>query len=409
MTKKQKILVSSILLIAMFQYPNIATSPAVHKIQTEVFSNYPLSTIQTVMAVSSISAPLSSLLSSFLIRRKVMSKRFAVIFGVTILGMVGVLSALFHTKLWFLGVLSGLLGLSGGFYVTSSLSILIDSFDGELRQKVTGLQALFVSAGGVLLSIIGGLLVEIVWYGSYAFMMIALPLAAYSAFAIPRITKETAEITDELPPSSSDTVKKVDKSKFNIDILYYVLCQMLMFFFYLVCNHNISVHLARSGVENYSVAAGFASAFAMGGSVLFSSFFKKMTQRFGDMLIVIGFLLQFVGYTLLNLCDFSIILMMFSVFLVGSAQGTLCPQCTLSVSKRVDETTSTLAMALVSTVAAGAGGFLSPVIITNVTEAIAGDNTNFRYQFTAFLALATAIIFFILNKYRAKKQAGMYD
>ena len=394
----------------MFQYPNIATSPAVHKIQTEVFSNYPLSTIQTVMAVSSISAPVSSLLSSFLIRRKVMSKRFAVIFGMTVLGMVGVLSALFHTKLWFLGVLSGLLGLSGGFYVTSSLSILIDSFEGEQRQKVTGLQALAVSAGGVLLSIIGGLLVEVVWYGSYAFMMIALPLAVYSAYAIPKITKETAAKDAEKPaPVLPDAPKKVDKSKFNIDILYYVLCQFLMFFFYLVCNHNISVHLARSGVESYSVAAGFASAFAMGGSVLFSSFFKRLTQKFGDMLIVMGFLLQFVGYTLLNLCDFSLILMMLSVFLVGSAQGTLCPQCTLSVSKRVDETTSTLAMALVSTVAAGAGGFLSPVIITNVTEALAGDNTNYRYQFTAFLALAAAVIFFLLNKYRAKKQAGLYD
>jgi MFS family permease len=131
-------------MIAMFQYPNIATSPAVHKIQSEVFTSVSLSTIQTVMAVSSITAPISSLLTSFLIRRGYMTKRFASIGGMAILGLVGVLTVIYHRSLWFLGVLSGLMGWSGGMYVTSSLSILIDSFEGDQRRRVTGLQALAV-------------------------------------------------------------------------------------------------------------------------------------------------------------------------------------------------------------------------------------------------------------------------
>ena len=110
MTKQQRILVSCILMIAMFQYPNIATSPAVHKIQSEVFTSVSLSTIQTVMAVSSITAPISSLLTSFLIRRGYMTKRFASIGGMAILGLVGVLTVIYHRSLWFLGVLSGLMG-----------------------------------------------------------------------------------------------------------------------------------------------------------------------------------------------------------------------------------------------------------------------------------------------------------
>lgn len=402
MTKQQRILVSCILMIAMFQYPNIATSPAVHKIQSEVFTSVSLSTIQTVMAISSITAPISSLLTSFLIRRGYMTKRFASIAGMAILGLVGVLTVIYHRSLWFLGVLSGLMGWSGGMYVTSSLSILIDSFEGDQRRKVTGLQALAVGAGGILLSILGGILIEIKWFYSYAFMMVALAIAFYGIYAIPK----GAGAVEKIDNGSGVTTKR---SKFNVDILYYVLCQFLLFFFYLVCNHNISVHLANSGVKNFSVAAGFASGIAMAGSVTFSSFFKQLSRKFGDMLIVIGFLLQALGYTLLNVCDFSLFLMMFSVFLVGSAQGTLSPQCTFSVSKRVDPSTSTIAMALVSTVAAGAGGFLSPVIITNLTTALAGNDTNYRYQFTAFLALAAAVIFFFLNRYRAKKQAGLYD
>jgi len=405
-------LVSSILLIAMFQYPNIGTSPAVHTIQTEVFADHSLSTIQTVMAMSSIMAPLSSLFSSYLIRKDLISKRFASIFGMFLLGMVGVIAVLFHSKLWVLGLLSALMGTSGGFYVTSSLSILIDNFEGEQRRKVTGLQSLFVSAGGVLLSILGGALVNIAWYGAYAFMMVGIPIAMYAAVAIPK-AKKPARLSSVAAAAAAEdaaaAAEPVKKSKLNLDVMYYVLCQALMFFFYLVCVNNISVHLANSGVNNYSVAAGFASGISMAGSVTLATFFKPLSKKFGDMLIVIAFCLMFVGYTMLNICDFSLLLMLLGVFLVGSAQGSLSPQCTLSVSKRVDASTSTIAMALVSTVAAGTGGFLSPVIMTNLTTALAGDSTNFRYQFTAFLTLATALIFFICNKYRAKKQAGMYD
>ena len=173
-------------------------------------------------------------------------------------------------------------------YVTSSLSIRIASFEGDQRRRVTGLQALAVGSGGILLSIIGGILVEIKWFYSYAFMMVALAIAFYAIYAIPK----GAGAVEKIEGDHGVTTKR---SKFNVDILYYVLCQFLLFFFYLVCNHNISVHLANSGVRNFSVAAGFASGIAMAGSVTFSSFFKQLSRRFGDMLIVIGFLLQALG------------------------------------------------------------------------------------------------------------------
>ena len=81
----------------------------------------------------------------------------------------------------------------------------------------------------------------------------------------------------------------------------------------------------------------------------------------------------------------------------------------VSISKRVDDSTSALASSLANGVAPGLGSFLSPIIITNFTVAVAGNNTNFRYQFVAFLALAFAVVLFLLNKYREKKLAGKYN
>ena len=144
------------------------------------------------------------------------------------------------------------------------------------------------------------------------------------------------------------------------------------------------------------------------GSFCAALLFKKLSPRFGDMLIAMAFCLMFIGFTILNICDFSLVLMYLGIFILGSSLSFVTPQCTYSVSKRVDESTSTLATALLNALAPGVGSILSPYVVTNLTIAIGGDSTNFRYQFTAFFALVIALIVALLNKYRAKKLAGRY-
>ena len=57
MTKNKKFLMWSILLIAAVQMPNLALSPSINQIQTTVFPDYSLSTIQTTMQLPNLISP----------------------------------------------------------------------------------------------------------------------------------------------------------------------------------------------------------------------------------------------------------------------------------------------------------------------------------------------------------------
>ena len=398
MPKEKKLLMWSILLIALFQMPNIGITPAINRMYTEVFTDKPLSAIQTAVGLTSLTGPIVSLIWAFLIRKDIATKRFAILFGTFSLSLAGVLAIFLHGKLWNIGLLAVLLGCGAASYVPNSTSLLVDNFDGDQRRRVAGRQVVFSSLGGIFFCIVGGIVASRLWYGGDLLMMLMIPVAIYSLFVIPSYKDSTLAYA-----------QSCKKSKLNPDTFYYDLWQFFLYFLYLVFANNISVHFARSGISNPSVAAGFAAAVAMVGSFAVSNVFKKLSSRLGDMMIPLAYVMIFIGFSILNLCDHSLILMFLGICITGTSMGMLPPQCVVSVSKRVDESTSAIAMALLMAVAAGLGGFLSPIVTTNVTMALGGESTNFRYQFMAFFALALAVIVFFLNKYRAKKQAGMYD
>ena len=387
----------SILLIALFQMPSVAITPAINKMYTDVFSDKPLALVQTVVSITGLMGPIVSLMWAFLIRRDIATKRFSVLFGVTSLSLAGLFAIIIHNRLWHIGVLSVLLGFGAASYVPNTTSILVDNFSGEVKRKITGRQTIFASLGGIIFCIVGGYIVNFRWFGGYLLFMLMIPVAIYSFFVIPKYR------------SGSRTAEKTKKSKLNPEIFYYVVCQFFFYFLYLVFANNIAVHFAQSGQANAAVAAGYATAVAMLGAFTASNLFKKLSPIFGDMLISMAFFAIFIGYTILNLFDHSLLMIFVGVFVTGLAMGTIPPQSILSTSKRVDESTSSLAMALITAFASGIGSFFSPIIITNLTMALGGESTSFRYQFVAFVALALSVIVFFLTKYRAKKQAGLYD
>ena len=229
--------------------------------------------------------------------------------------------------------------------------------------------------------------------------MIGIPMCIYSVIAIPKTEKKKA---------AADGAVKV-KSKLDPDVFYYIVLIFLFMFLYNSGSSNMSTHLENSGIENYAMIAGFVTAAQMGGTMIMSMFFSKLSEKLGDMLLVCAFLAVFVGFTIVNVFHSSVVMIFVGIFIMGTSMPCLGPQCLLSISKRVDDSTSALASSMANGVAPGLGSFLSPIIITNLTVWMAGNNTNFRYQFVAFVALGFAAIIFVLNKHREKKLAGKYN
>ena len=387
MTKQKKFLMWSLLLIAMVQMPTLALTPGINQIKTTVFAQQSLSAIQTAMQLPNLISPFATITLAFLIGKGILTKRTACIAGLFIVGFTGALAMVAHTQFWHLCLLSVTLGLGISGYISNATSLICDNFTQQERQFISGYQTSFINGGGIIMSLCGGALAGLMWYGGYLMLLTAIPVAIIALFAIPRVKAVKQE-------------KKVKKQeKLHRDVFFYSAAIFFFMLTYNVCGSNISTHLAPLGDTTLS---GIATAIQMAGGVVCGLFFGKLSGKLGDKMMSLAFCAIFVGMMILSLFPNSIVMSFIGVFVTGSAMSMMLPQCMFSTSKVVNENTSALATSLTSCIAPGFGGFFSAMVFTNITQALFGSSTVMRYRFTAFVALAFAIVLIIIISYRAK-------
>ncbi len=395
MTREKKRIMWTVLIVSLVQMIGSATAPAMNIIKTTVFAQYPLSKIQTVMALTGLISPVVSLISAELIRRGLVTKKSVVLTGLFTLGATGLLSIVLHTQLWHLGLLSVLTGIASGCYLSTVLSIMLDKFTPGERQNVTGLQSVFVCFGGFLISIAGGVLAGWQWYGGYLILLAGIPIGVLAVITLPK---------EERVRSSGGSNAGV-KYRFDGAIFFYAAAVLVFMLLFSVVNPNLAIHMASSGFKNTALV-GAVTSIQMAGGVAFGFIFPKFTRIFNDRLICVAYFMLFVSLTMLNLFHTSLAMISLGMFFTGASLSLIGPHCVVAVSHCVDSRTSALATSLVTGLAPGLGMFLSPVIITNLTTALSGESTNYRYQFTAFAALAFGGVFALLATVREKREKG---
>lgn len=392
MTRQKKLIMWTVWAVSLLQMIGSAIAPAMNIIKTTVFTQYPLSKIQTVMALTGLVSPFVSLLSAELIRRGLLTKKRVVLTGLFTLGTVGLLSLVLHTQLWHLGLLSVLTGIASGCYLSTMLSIMMDKFLPQERQVVTGLQSVFVNLGGFLISVLGGVLATWHWYGGYLILLAGIPIGVLAFVALPKEER----IIPRGKNQSSET------SRFDSDIFFYAISIFVFMLFFGAINPNLAIHMASSGFKNTALV-GVVTSIQMAGGMAFGFIFPKFSRLFNDKLILMAYFLLAASLSILNLFHGSLVMISIGVFFAGASLSLIGPHCVVAVSNCVDKRTSALATSLITGLAPGLGSFLSPVIFTTLTTAIAGDSTNYRYQFVAFVALACAVILTVFMSLRRKK------
>ena len=372
----------TIYLVAMFQMPQLALSPMVNRLKTVVFPELPLATIQTAMVLSSLASLVASLTAASIVKTGRLRKKWVVVFGLCCLGAAGVLSTVLHSEFWHLCLLNILVGVATGCYLSTMTSVMIDQYPQNTVRGMTGVQTTFMEAGGIIISLVGGALISRIWYGGYLVMLVGIPLAILAVIHVPSYSSR-----DDSP-----------RTGLHIPgwVIYYAVVMFIFQITYGVCGSNISVHLAAAGIDDPRVS-GYATAIQMAGGGVAGLIFGKLSSKLGDGMISLAFLLMFVGYSMVNLFQHSLVLVFVGMFLIGASFSVNAPQCVVAISKRVDSRTSALPTAIIASLAPCVGGFLSPVVFTNVTEALYGSSTNARYQFTAFASLAMCVIFLVLT------------
>ncbi len=383
----------TILLIAMVQMPSLALSPGINQIKTTVFPDKALSTIQTVMQLPNFISPFVTILTAYLIGKSILSKKTVIVTGLFLVAATGILATLCHSQFWHYILLSCCLGLGLSGYISTASSLIVDQFTPEERQKISGFQTSFVNGGGILMSLCGGLLATLVWFGGYLMLLVALPVGLLALKTIPA-GKMNAKIDDEEKTGKS-------KIKLNPSVFMYGAFIFVFMLVYNVLGSNLSTHIA--GIGNTSIA-GYCTAVQMCGGVICGLFFSKLSKKFGDYTTCFAFCAIFIGMTLLSLFQNSLPMVFLAVFISGSAMSMMLPQCLFSVSKIVDKNTSALATSITSCIAPSFGGFFSAIVFTNLTTKLFGESTVMRYRFVSFVALACAVIICVIVTIRRKKE-----
>lgn len=397
MSRAHKLILITFVGTSFLQMPQMGLSPAIEYIKNNVFLDRTLAEIQTAQTFLNIMVTVSALIAAFLIAQKVFSKKTLAVSGLMILGATGPFALVMHTQYWHIWFLSALIGIGVGFFVSTIVSIVFDSFNEEECRFASGIQAATVNIGGIFFSVAGGALVTVVWYGGYLLASLGILVGIIAIFAVPGKKQEKAQ--DEITTGGK-------KSKLPPkEIYYYGLITFIFFMIYLAMGTNISTHLKDAGFAEPSTA-GVAIAIQMAGGALSGIFFSRLSMKFKDMTIAMAFAALFVGFTILNLGQSILIFDFIGVFIAGLSLSMVFPQCIFSASRYVDPSNSSTATSIIACVAPGVGGFVSPLILTNLTIALGGNLTTFRYQFIGFLALAFAVIFFFTTRRRQKRETA---
>ena len=437
MDRQKKRILLTILVVAFIQMPGLALTPGINQIKTSAFSDYSLGAVQTALAFSALAQPVAAFGAAMLINRRIVTKKAVIVFGLFLLSATGALAFVANTEFYHLIILSVLLGVSTGLFISNMFGLIFDNFDPMERQSIVGWQTSVINAGGIMMSLMGGLLATYMWYGGYTMLLVGLPAAILTIIAVPnyitaepetastpgtepgsessaergaeRLEEGEADVTEKLISERDAaekliTEKSVEKKsapgRLNPRIFYYCCAACLFMMTYSVCGSNLSTHIAGLGG---TATAGIAIAIQMGGGVVSGLFFGKLSQKAGDYSLSIALCAVFTGYILLSLFPSSLVLVFISVFIVGIALSIMLPRCIFMVSTlALDKSTSATATALVSVVSPSAGIFLSPIIFTNITTALFGESTSARYRFVGIVVLIIAAVIAVTTARRNK-------
>jgi MFS family permease len=394
--KERKMLKWTILMIALFQMPSLAVSPSMSGI-LENFPGHKLKTVQTLLQMPNLISPFVALFTAFVsgLLKERSSKKRNIVLGLSLLFLTSIGVLLVHSEFWNLYIWGAVLGVSLGLFLPSTTSMMVDLFDDKERRVISGQQTSFINGGGIMMSILGGLMATTAWFGGYLVFFLSLPVILLCLKYLPDRKKLHAAARYEKDTDQQKT------GKFNVNILYYAAIIFLFMMTYSVLMSNMSVYIQDELRIGDSATTGLISALSMGGGTLCGLFFGKISSKLKDFILPFAFFILFIGF-LINSFAQNLIIVIIGSVLLGSTMSMVMPQCVFAISLYVNERTSTLATSIAMSVAPSLGGFLSPSVYTTITQMIK-DTISFRYLFTGLVSLGLSVIFLLLTLLRKKR------
>lgn len=295
------LLVSSLTIMSV-----ITISPALPAMSAD-FSHIPNGQfiVQMVLTIPALFISLTSPLAGMLIDR---FGRLKLLYLAMVLYAIAGTSGFYLDNLYYILISRAVLGIAVGMSMTIVITLIADYFQGQERQKFTGIQVAFMSLGGILLVSLGGFLADISWrtpFLIYILSLVFLPMAVIYLYE-PEVQRSTEHQTRQV------------KSPPLIWLL--IINTMIMWILFFILPVHLPFHLKAMGVEKNALI-GIAVAISTLFSAISSFSYSKIKGRFSYYSIFfMGYLIMGIGLALTSWAtSFPLILvaMMFAGFGIG--------------------------------------------------------------------------------------------
>ncbi len=380
LTARKKGIVWTILGISMFQMGMVALSPVISSI-TVVFPNASQLVAQMATTFLNLILVIVALFSGQI--SNAIGRRKMCIIGLGLFVIAAVGGYFCSISVAMVYVWSALLGAGTGLFVPSISSMMVDYFEPEETAHIAGYQTSAVNLGGVLLSILSGIAANARWNTSYLVYLFVIPVIILCIKFLPK--QEIAGAEEK--KSESSEKKKMPAFVFAVtaETLAFAVC-------YFAFSTNASLLLSERNVSNTSVT-GLATGVFMFGGCIVGFLFNKIMAVMKKNTDVFAFVLLAVSYAMIYFVP-SMPAMMIGAFIGGGSLSIIFPYALLRVGGRVDPAVSVAASAWILSVGPNFGSFLSPLILTNLANAMGRSDCSFRFFLAAVLAVILGLIVF---------------
>ena len=164
-------------------YGHVGARPIVASVAA-AFPNENIAAVQMIIGIIPLMMALSAMLVSSQLASRV-SKKKTTLVGHVIVMLAGASVLVFHDSLGQVLAASAVMGLGLGAVQNSTDALIADYFGGKQRSFVMGIYSTFVALGGIIWTMVSGILGSAEWFHSYAAYFIMIIFIVIEAVCLP--------------------------------------------------------------------------------------------------------------------------------------------------------------------------------------------------------------------------------
>lgn len=283
-------------------------------------------------------------------------------------------------------IMRALVGVGVGIVMPLSTGLLSFYFRPEQQAGLMGYSSAMNQMGGVVATLLSGLLANVSWRASFLVYMMGLISIVLCLFYLPNdkiVREDAAKATDAEKPAASDKPAGVFRAN-----LVYILAMFLLMSTFFIYPANFAMETASDGVISQQyiavIMAGMDFVAFIGGLL-----FARVRMALGGKTRLLAPLCFLFGYALLAVLGGWAGTLIGSAF-VGFANGAGIPYIMSEASMRAGKAAATTVMPLLSA-ALYLAQFVSPVLMSAVTVVFGGLVPHLPYYFAVVLAFCFVI------------------